>query len=223
MEEETSQFREANSGEERRNVKGRTSPRVPYIDRLDRPALDTFTLGGYRGNDKGKQVFFVTHEMDLSYDIPRGMISERVLNGMVDKGLRSCTRSIVQDQVYRGRLRMTTEPLLPVLQSVSTVGPKLRGVGRDLEPMIANEEEVVRVLAEPIEVPVNAWSWIRPKEDPGKDISKDFWGHAGGYFQQRISGAFELDCVPLPFFYLPLQFSDQLDVGLLSHAGRYIV
>ena len=151
MEEEISQFGKTNSGKEMRDVK-ETPPRgahplVPYIDRLNRPALDTFTLGGYRGNDNGKHFSIVTLEVDLSYDIPRGMISERVLNGVVDRGLRSCTRSVVQDQVYRGRLRMTTEPLLPVLQSVSAVGPKFRGVRRDLKPMIANEEEVVRVLA----------------------------------------------------------------------------
>ena len=78
---------------------------------------------------------------------------------------------------------MKMERFLPVLQSVAAVGPKCRSVRRDLEPMMANEEEVVRALAEPIKTRIIVWNWIPPKKDPGKDFSKDFRRDERGYVQ----------------------------------------
>ena len=101
-------------------------------------------------------------------------------------------------------MRVTAEPLLPVLQSVSAVCPKFGHARCDLEPMMTNEEEVVRALGERLEMQFRVWIWTGPDEDPGKNIPKDFWGDAGGDVQQRISSAFELDDVPVSVFYLPL-------------------
>ena len=112
-------------------------------------------------------------------------------------------------------------PFLPVLQSVAAVGPKLRSVGCDLEPMMANEEEVVRTLGKPIEMQLGVRIWAWPNEDPGKDISKDFWRDTGDV-QQRVSSAFELDDVSVAVLYLPLQDSYRLCIDLQAHANPTI-
>ena len=73
--------------------------------------------------------------------------------------------------------------------------------------MMANEEEVVRALAKAIEMVFEFWIWIWPNEVSGKDFSKDFGRDARGDVQQRISSAFELNRVPVSFFYPLLQGS----------------
>ena len=80
---------------------------------------------------------------------------------------------------------MTTEPHRPVQHFVAAVGPKRRCVGCNLEPMVANEEEVVRTpvdFVDPVQTPVYVgpevqdvfWIWIWPNEVPGKDFPKYF-------------------------------------------------
>ena len=79
---------------------------------------------------------------------------------------------------------------------------------------MTNEEEVVRTVGKPIEMQLGVRIWVWPNEDPGKDISNDFWRDTHGDVQQRVSSAFELDYVPISVLYLPIQGSYRLFVGL---------
>ena len=63
-------------------------------------------------------------------------------------------------------------PSSPILRSVSPETPKLRSVRRDLESMVANEEEVVRSLIQPIKVALEG-------DIPMKNIAKDFGWELG--------------------------------------------
>jgi len=62
-----------------------------------------------------------------------------------------------------------------------------------------------------------------PNEAPSKYVREDFGRDTCRYVQQRVSGAFELDCVPLTFFNLLLQSSYRVDVGLMSHTSVQLV
>ena len=58
-----------------------------------------------------------------------------------------------------------------------------------------------------------------PDEAPSEYVSQYFGGYALGYVQQRVSGAFELDDVPLALFDLLLQSLYRADVGLATHTS----
>ena len=123
-------------------------------------------------------------EVDLSYGISRGTISERILERIVETGLWIAHVSLpVQHKVEETNSR-TAMPFLPFPQSISPETPKLRSTRCDLEPVVADEEEVERALAESIEVWAEAGSQISlPNKGAGKDVSKDFGRHARGYVQ----------------------------------------
>ena len=57
-----------------------------------------------------------------------------------------------------------------------------------------------------------------PADALNKDVSKNFRRDAGGYVQQRVPGAFELDCVSLALRNLLLQGSYRVDVDLMAHS-----
>ena len=66
--------------------------------------------------------------------------------------------------------------LRPLHRSVAQKGPKLWGGGGNLEPVVTNEEEVVRTLPQPVK--------IFPSGDvPAKDVPEDFGRDVGGYVQ----------------------------------------
>ena len=64
----------------------------------------------------------------------------------------------------------------PLLQSVTPKRPKFRGARGDLEPVVANEEEVVRAILHPEKVPSRDGV-------PTKYVAKDLRRNAGGYVQ----------------------------------------
>ena len=86
----------------------------------------------------------------------------------------------------------------------------------DLEPMVADEEEVIRALLQSAEL----WKISTRNDVPTKDRPEDFWGYASGYVQQRVSGSFELEHISSPFLDLFLQFAYGVDVDLMTHAVR---
>ena len=57
-----------------------------------------------------------------------------------------------------------------------------------------------------------------PNEIPAEYVSENLGGHARGYVQQRVLGAFEFDHVSLAPFDLLLQGSYRIDVDLTTHA-----
>lgn len=141
--------------------------------------------------------------MYLTYEISPRAISDCTSEGIVEKGSGIAPDSeLVKHQVDRDSYGvMMAFP--PFHQGVSPETPKLRSARSDLEPMVANEEEVVRVRMEAIEVRIGRYPHAPAlDEDVGKDAFKDFGRHAHGYVQQRIPGAFELDYVTLALFYL---------------------
>ena len=58
------------------------------------------------------------------------------------------------------------------------------------------------------------------RNDPTKDGPEDFGRYVGGYAQQRVSGAFELDHIPRPFLNSLLRFAYGADVDLAARAVR---
>ena len=128
--------------------------------------------------------------MDLSYGALHNTTSDRLLEGLIE-GARGTIKS-AKHQVEWGGCG-TAIVFLPVLERVSPETPKFRSVGCDLEPVVANEEEIVRALPKALEV-------RRPNEDSGEYVTKDFGRHAGGYVQQRVSVTLELDHVPVALF-----------------------
>jgi len=74
-------------------------------------------------------------------------------------------------------------PSGPVLRSISPETPKLWGGRGDCEPVVANEEEVVRLFLEPIEITLGG---DVPLEDTAEHFGWEFRN-----VQQRVSGAFE--------------------------------
>ena len=153
--------------------------------------------------------------MDLSYGILYDSAPDRILEGFIE-GDMTAVSTFVQHQV-EGSGHRTAMTFLPILQSVAPETPKFRGARRNLEPMVANEEEIVGALLQPSETPV-----VLPDEAPGENVSQDFRWRARGYVQQRIPGAFELDYVSPALFNLLLQGSYRVDVGLMTHTGAHI-
>jgi len=89
-------------------------------------------------------------QMDLSDSILDDMTPDRVLKGVAEEDGRVGFASI-QHQV-EGSGSGIIMALLSVLQGVSPETPEFWGAGCDLEPMVANEEEIVRTLLQPSEM-----------------------------------------------------------------------
>ena len=98
----------------------------------------------------------------------------------------------------------------PILYRVAPEAPKLRSTRRDLEPVMANEEEVVRVLRQPAKVSIR-------NNVPSEDVPKDLGWEESRNVQQRVSGAFEMDYGLLVFFDLLIQRSYGIEVDLPVH------
>jgi len=107
---------------------------------------------------------------------------------------------------------------LPMVQSVSPETPKFWGSRSDLEPVVTNEEEIIRALLKPFGEPTIHMAHL-PDKPISEYVPQYFGRYAGGDVQQRVSGAFELDYVPFALFNLFLQDSYRVDVGLATHTG----
>ena len=81
--------------------------------------------------------------MDLSYGVLNNATFDRILEVLIE-GARA-TSVLVKHQVDWSGSR-TVAVFLPLLERVSPKIPEFRGVGCDLEPVVANEEEIVRAL-----------------------------------------------------------------------------
>jgi hypothetical protein len=64
---------------------------------------------------------------------------------------------------------------LPVFQTVTPEAPELRETVGDFEPVVTNEEEVVRVLLYSGELGVTEFC----SDVETEDVPKDFWRYAG--------------------------------------------
>ena len=116
-------------------------------------------------------MYVTASEMNLSYGVPRGVIPERILQGFVE-GLRlSSTPRPVQHKIERGGYIGIRALSLPVFQTVTPEAPELREAAGDFEPVVTNEEEVVRALLYPGELGVTE---LR-RDVETEDVSEDFW------------------------------------------------
>ena len=82
--------------------------------------------------------------MNLSYGVLHDATSDRILEGSIKGGIRVALVS-VQHQVEGGGAG-TVMPFLPNLPCVSPETPKLWCARSDIEPVVANEKEVVGTL-----------------------------------------------------------------------------
>ena len=114
--------------------------------------------------------------MDLSYCVLRNAVSDRIPEGFIE---RVRAKSIVGKHKVEWSGAGTVMALLPVLERVSPETPKFRGVGCNFEPVVANEDEIVRALLQPFEA-------MLPNEALDEYLSEDFGRYAGGNVQQRI-------------------------------------
>ena len=78
----------------------------------------------------------------------------------------------------------------------------------DLEPVVANEQEIAGSLLQLVEVALE-------HDIPMENLAKDF-GWELGNVQQRISSAFKLDYGPLMLPDLLIQGPYGIDVGLAT-------
>ena len=88
--------------------------------------------------------------MNSSYGALCDASSDRILEGFIEGNARVAFAS-VQHHVERSGSG-TAMAFLPILQGVSPETPEFRGKRRNLEPVVTNEEEVVRALSQPVEV-----------------------------------------------------------------------
>ena len=79
--------------------------------------------------------------MNLSYSVLHDATPDRILEGRIEGVLVAFESA--QHQV-KGGGSGTVVPFFPVPKSVSPEVPKLRGARCDLEPVVADEEKVVR-------------------------------------------------------------------------------
>jgi len=119
--------------------------------------------------------------MSSSYGALNDATSDRDLEGFVegDTGIASAS---VQHQVERGGSG-TVMAFLPIFQGVSPETPEFWGERRNLEPVMAHEEEVVRAPSQPVEVTRIQRITCPLNEGPNEYFSKDFGGYACGYVQ----------------------------------------
>jgi hypothetical protein len=98
----------------------------------------------------------------------------------------------------------------PILNRISPETPKPRGGRGDLEPMVADEEEVVRGLRQPAKVSIR-------NDVPSENGSKYLGREESRHVQQGVSSAFEFDDGPLVFLNLLFQRPDGIEVDLPVH------
>ena len=113
-------------------------------------------------------------EVNSSYGALHDATPDRILEGFIEGGVGVIFIRI-QHQV-EGCSSGTGMTFLPILQSVPPEAPEFRGERRTLEPVVANEEEVVRALLQPFDVPRAQRMTSLPKEAPNEYAPEDFGG-----------------------------------------------
>ena len=108
--------------------------------------------------------------MNFSYKIACSTFPERVPQVFIENSILVVPP--VQDEV-ESRGSRTEVPFFPVFQTVTPGIPQFWGVKCDLEPVVTNEEEVVRALWYLGKVGVTD-----PRDAEIKDVPEDFWGYA---------------------------------------------
>jgi len=149
--------------------------------------------------------------VNSSYGALHDATPDRILEGFIEGSTRIMF-VIIQDQV-EGSSSGTGMTSLPIPQRVPPEAPEFWGERCNLEPVVTNEEEVVRALLQLLDVP-RARRMASPNEAPNEYTPEDFGGYVCGYVQQRIPGAFELDYVSSALFDLSLQGAYRVDVVL---------
>ena len=133
--------------------------------------------------------------MNLSYGVPRGTILECILQGFVEivpfepRSVLSEPPS-VEYEIEWGRL-VSKVSLRPILQVITPETSNLWGARGDLEPVMANQEEVVRSLLQPFK---GCLAGDTPTEN-----FPEYFGWKSGHVQKRVPSAFEFnDCHLVP-------------------------
>ena len=145
------------------------------------------------------------HEMNTSDGIPSCTVLEYAAQGSVEVA----SVAVREHQVKWIGPRMTV-PSSPILRGIAPETPNLWSPRGDLEPMMANEEEVVRSLIQPVKIPIEG-------DIPGKDTTK-YFGWEFGNVQKRVPGVFELGDGLLVLSDLIIQSAYGIDVGLAVHS-----
>ena len=116
----------------------------------------------------------------------------------------------VQNEIEWSRDARAKIPLPPVLEVVAPEGPKLGSPRGNLEPVMRNEEEIVRVFRHIIK-------GFFDRGVPTENVAEYFWWERR-YVQKRVASAFEFDYRVFVLFDLFLQGSDGTNVGLTVHS-----
>lgn len=93
-------------------------------------------------------------------------------------------------------------------------------MGGDFEPMMTNEDEVVRAPLGPHGVMMMV-PFARNRTT--KDAPKDFGRYSYGNVEGQVASSFELDHVPHPFFDFPLKVMYVAFVDLAAHTVRRVL
>ena len=99
-------------------------------------------------------------------------------------------------------------PACPIHRGIAPETPNFGGAQGNLEPVMADEQEVARSFLQPVEV-------VPEGDITPEDIAQHF-GWELGNVQQTVPSAFELDDDPLVLSDLLLQISDGFDVDLAA-------
>ena len=99
----------------------------------------------------------------------------------------------------------------PISQVIAPKTPQLWGARGDLEPVVADEQEIVRSLFRSSEICLEGGV-------PAEDVPEYFrW--KSGHVQQRVTSTFEFDDCRLVLLDLLLQRSYRFDVGFAAWTG----
>ena len=82
--------------------------------------------------------------MDLPYGVTCRPVPEHVSQNFVERPIS--VMEFIQYKVDWGRDSRKKVPPPPVFQIIAPEAPQFWGVARDSEPVVANEEDVVRIL-----------------------------------------------------------------------------
>ena len=113
--------------------------------------------------------------MDLSYGALNDPSPDHTVEGPIH-AVVGVTFISIQHQVDGDDSR-TVMSSPPFLEGVSPETPNLWSARCNFEPVVANEEEVVRPFLKPGE----QWAAWVPNEGPSEYVSKDFGRNARGY------------------------------------------
>ena len=153
--------------------------------------------------------------MNLSYGVPRGTILECILQGFIETAPSEppfvkaaiSERPSVEYEIEWGRL-VSKVSSRPILQVITPETPNLWGARSDLEPVMANQEEVVRSLLQPFKIHLAG--------DTPTEKFPEYFGRKSGHVQKRVPSAFEFDDCHLVLPDLLLQSPYRRDIDFAT-------